>query len=132
MRGFTCPALEFHGGDKRAGLAVSEDDCNGCHREIHVLDFVLVCSGNLKIPSERRKRVNQILQRTIRSYGSRIQPTPNHRKKLPKRWVTTSGDKTSWFGSRGQKAISKAVKKRLWTRLLWILTLCRHWEDRAL
>ncbi|KAK3752045.1 hypothetical protein RRG08_059513 [Elysia crispata] len=45
---FTCPTSEFHGGDKRAGLAVSEEDLNRCRKE--VFDFVLVCSGSYKIP----------------------------------------------------------------------------------
>ena len=45
---FTCPTSEFHGGDKRAGLAVSEEDLNRCRKE--VFDVVLVCSGNFKIP----------------------------------------------------------------------------------
>ena len=45
---FTCPTSEFHGGDKRAGLAVSEEDMNRCRKE--VFDFILVCSGYFKNP----------------------------------------------------------------------------------
>ncbi|GFS26085.1 dimethylaniline monooxygenase [N-oxide-forming] [Elysia marginata] len=45
---FTCPTSQFHGGDKRCGLAVSEEDLNRCHKE--VFDVVLVCSGNFKRP----------------------------------------------------------------------------------
>ena len=45
---FTCPTSQFHGGDRRAGLAISQEDLNRCHRE--VFDVVLVCSGYFKIP----------------------------------------------------------------------------------
>ncbi|GFR96931.1 dimethylaniline monooxygenase [N-oxide-forming] [Elysia marginata] len=45
---FTCPTSQFHGRDKRCGLAVSKEDLNRCHKE--VFDVVLVCSGCFKIP----------------------------------------------------------------------------------
>ena len=45
---FTCPTSDFHGGDKRVGLAVSQEVLDSCHKE--VFDFVLVCSGYFKLP----------------------------------------------------------------------------------
>ena len=45
---FTCPTSEFHGGDKRPGLEVHQEELARCHKE--VFDVVLVCSGYFKIP----------------------------------------------------------------------------------
>ncbi|GFN74050.1 transposable element tc3 transposase [Plakobranchus ocellatus] len=46
---YTCRTSDFHDGNKRPGLQVSQRDLNLCH--VEVFDVVLICSGFFKIPN---------------------------------------------------------------------------------